>query len=140
MAVTALSVAISCSRTVGSPYSLVTIPEVMIITGRGERVSTPGEGYAKRRGITLPNGGGGSRREEEPDEEAERKKRGEEGWQEGVESKRRRIYRLDSLEPVSPRPDSPLFRRWHRPWVGQDGRWWKFSPGPRVGFMRRNKW
>lgn len=32
MAVTALSVAISCSRSAGSPGSLVTMPEVMIIT------------------------------------------------------------------------------------------------------------
>lgn len=32
MAVTALSVAISCSRSAGSPGSLVTTPEVMIIT------------------------------------------------------------------------------------------------------------
>lgn len=33
MAVTVLSVAISCSRSAGSPGSLVTMPEVMIITG-----------------------------------------------------------------------------------------------------------
>lgn len=32
MAVTTLSVAISCSRSAGSPDSLVTMPEVMIIT------------------------------------------------------------------------------------------------------------
>lgn len=41
MAVTALSVTISCSRSAGSPGSLVTMPEVMIIT----------EGFNPRRAV-----------------------------------------------------------------------------------------
>lgn len=49
MAVTALSVAISCSRSAGSTGSLVTMPEVMIITEgfnptRYRDIRTPGSG------------------------------------------------------------------------------------------------
>lgn len=43
MAMTALSVAISCSRSAGSPGSLVTMPEVMIIT----------EGFNPTRGTEI---------------------------------------------------------------------------------------
>lgn len=43
MAMTALSVAISCSRSAGSPGSLVTMPEVMIIT----------EGFNPMRGTEI---------------------------------------------------------------------------------------
>lgn len=84
MAVTALSVAISCSRSSGSPVSLVTIPEVMIITG-GLNPRRGSVGIAKRAGVAE----GRERATKYPDEREPKREEKREGGARRVESKRR---------------------------------------------------
>lgn len=141
MAVTALSVAISCSRSSGSPISLVTIPEVMIIT-RGCQPPRRIHKYSRR--------GQARRKKTEAWTEKDRRRVGSAGREEGTGRVTRGLKVKDSdidrvLEPgIFPTLGrflllSPLFLAVS----AMGGTRWPLlvglERGP-VGFMRRNKW